>query len=435
VVEERFAPAGNGRPAVWMLIGSYWPAPEGGAEKQCRALTHALRRRGLECTVITTRLRYAGGATADDQGVVIRRLGLLCPLAVSARRGLQALRAVALRPFGANAAAAERVWSALEFWLLLPLVWLARLDFLAEALFALRPGAGEVSVLHVHESSWLAGLGVWLARRRRVPVVCKEATFPALAPLGYDTPFRARLDRQRRLASFIVMTQEVLDSARERGIPPERLHLIPNGVALPAGAPTRSASAPVLYVGNFSQGAQWKAFDVLFDGWALVHRLEPGARLTAVGGGDRTAWEQLLRHHGAEPSVRFAGRVEDPAPFYREAAIFVLPSRIEGLSNALLEAQSWGLPAVVSDIPGNRAAVEDGVNGIVVPVGDAEALAGAVVRLLRDPGLRARMGRAARERVRRQFSIEAVADQVVALYRQLASLPGAQPVAHRRPPA
>jgi glycosyltransferase involved in cell wall biosynthesis len=231
------------------------------------------------------------------------------------------------------------------------------------------------------------------------------------------------LDRERRRASFAVMTRAILDSARDSGIPVDRLHLVPNGVTIPTDMPERAGVAPVLYVGNLTQGAHWKAFDVLFDAWALVLRAVPEARLTVVGAGDRTIWERQLRQQGADRSVDFAGRVEDPTPFYRAASVFVLPSRVEGMSNALLEAQSWGLPAVVSDIPGNTRVDEDGVTGIVVPAGDANALADAVVRLLLDADLRVRMGLAARERMQRHFSGESVADQIVALYRELSEAP------------
>ena len=424
MIQERDTSQGNARTPVWMLIGSYWPAPEGGAERQCRSLTYQLQRLGFDCTVVTSRSSYASRATDTDQGVTIRRLGILTPIAAAARRGLQAARALVLRQFGARAAAAERVGNAVEFWLMAPLVWLSRLEFLVEVALALRPRVSEAAIIHVHESSWLAGLGVWLGRRNRIPVLCKEATFPALGALGFDTPFRKSLDRERRLASFVVTTQASLESARARGIPADRLHLIPNGVTVPPEPPGRSGSASVLYVGNFSQGAHWKAFDVLFDAWALVERAVPGARLTVVGAGERSVWEQRLCHLGAERSVEFAGRVADPARFYREASVFVLPSRVEGMSNALLEAQSWGLPAVVSDIPGNTAVVEDGVNGLVVQAGNAPALADAVVRLLRAPDVRNRMGLAARERMRLHFSSECVAEQIAALYRELSTTPG-----------
>jgi glycosyltransferase involved in cell wall biosynthesis len=91
------------------------------------------------------------------------------------------------------------------------------------------------------------------------------------------------------------------------------------------------------------------------------------------------------------------------------------------MSNALLEAQSWGLAVVASDIPANRALVDDGINGLVVPVGDVDALAAAVIRLLDDAALRARLGRAARERVAREFAMDSVVDRLCALYDRLTS--------------
>jgi glycosyltransferase involved in cell wall biosynthesis len=91
------------------------------------------------------------------------------------------------------------------------------------------------------------------------------------------------------------------------------------------------------------------------------------------------------------------------------------------MSNALLESQSWGIPAVVSAIPGNRAVVDDETNGLVVPVDDARALAAAIVRLLADPALRARLGGQARQRMIRDFSIASVAARIASLYREIAA--------------
>ena len=99
----------------------------------------------------------------------------------------------------------------------------------------------------------------------------------------------------------------------------------------------------------------------------------------------------------------------------------MLPSRKEGLSNALLEAMASGLPSVVSDIPGNVAVVRDGVEGLVVPAGDVAALAEAMVKLYRSPELRDRMGSAARKTIEARFTISAVAEQLEAAYRTLPS--------------
>jgi glycosyltransferase involved in cell wall biosynthesis len=93
------------------------------------------------------------------------------------------------------------------------------------------------------------------------------------------------------------------------------------------------------------------------------------------------------------------------------------------MSNSLLEAQSWGLACVVSDVPGNRAVVEDGLNGLVVPAGDEQALARAILRLLADERLREELGRNARQRMISRFSIGGVARRLRGIYEQLSPFP------------
>jgi hypothetical protein len=104
----------------------------------------------------------------------------------------------------------------------------------------------------------------------------------------------------------------------------------------------------------------------------------------------------MMTDSGCTDSVEFPGYQADLTPWFQRAAIFTLPSRREGISNALLETQSAGIPAVVSDIPGNRAVVTDGETGMLVPAGNAEDLARALIHLLGNPDVRHRMGKAAR---------------------------------------
>jgi glycosyltransferase involved in cell wall biosynthesis len=250
-------------------------------------------------------------------------------------------------------------------------------------------------------------------------VVCKEATYPPLRPIGYDAPLRRRWDKLRRNCVFIAQTEMAREALINSGIGPERVYGLPNGVSIPPKTATPAARRTVLYVGNFSQGAPWKAFDVLFDAWAEVHRRDAAARLILVGGGDSASWGRYADRLGCGTSVEFAGRVDDVDAHYRQAALFALPSRVEGMSNALLEAQSWGLPCVVSDIPGNTAVVTDAVNGLVVPVGDAHTLADAIVRLLLDPALRERLGRNAREKAAAEYDITRVTDRLIDIYRHI----------------
>jgi len=404
---------------VCMLVYHYWPGPEGGTERQCRKLAAALTRRGAACTVLTTRA-YRGVPWSESDGAVrIVRL----PTWDGFRRnphtepgpGTAPRAATPQRPLlpGRAAALAQRT-----------LEWLNSLLFQVLATVWLTRHSREYDILNVHTSEWIAGLAAWLGRRLRLPVLCKVATSPVFPPVGRSVPFGRCWDRQRRLGYFVALNTDMAAELRADGVPGQRIRVIPNSVEMPAVRERREEAGLVLYVGNLTQHV-WKAFDVLFDAWALVSRALPSARLAVLGGGDPTPWERLLSEAGCRDSVSFEGFVQDVNAHYRRAAVLALPSRQEGMSNALLEAQSWGVPAVVSDIAANRAVVTDGETGLVVPVNDAAALSAGILRLLRDTGLRHAMGAAARRQVERVFALDAVADQTLSAYEALVPAVGA----------
>jgi glycosyltransferase involved in cell wall biosynthesis len=403
---------------VCLPIWIYWPGLEGGSERQCRKMAHLLSARGVECEVLAARTSLAFPKREDDQGVTVRRFGVLCPAVSVLGQWVERWTGRFLGTSGADPAMHRQ--RAICFWLMLPWIWLARLSFMAEVSAYVSRHGGSGTLFHLYEPSWLGGFGVWLSQRTRGAAICQEATFPVLQTLGYDVPLRGRWRRLRLQAHYIAMAPHLSEALVAGGIPADRIFLLPNGVSLPQSAAAGGAgNREVLYVGNFSQGAHWKAFDVLIQAWAIVQRQVADARLTLVGGGDSTPWETLAARLGCRDSMVFAGRLERPDDCYRRAAIFVLPSRVEGMSNALLEAQSWGLPCVVSNIPGNTSVVSDGVNGLLTPVGDSPSLAAALIRLLNDPALRARLGAAARRRAEEEFSEERVATRLIGIYRAL----------------
>ena len=410
---------------ILFLIWNYWPGIEGGAERQARQVASELVRRGHSCTVWTAWQESDWPRQDLKDGVTVFRLGTLAPWQNRGRRALDRFHGFVQSRLSRSTPAAqmkhEQIRRQFDFWAMLPLVWLTRWSFMREvrrqtASLALRP-----DIVHLHEPSWLGGFAVQLFQLLGIPVLCQEATNPALPVLGYDVPFRRSLERIRKEAHFIAMAPYLADDLRNKGVLAVRIHRIPNGVSIPADSGRPAESRVVLYVGNFSQGTHWKAFDVLLDAWAKVQDRCRDARLVLVGGGDRKSWEQYAQRLGCSRSVEFAGRVGDPGSYYRQAAMLVLPSRVEGMSNALLEAQSWGLPAVVSDIPGNRAVVVHGETGLVVPVGDADALAEGILRLCGDPELRKRMGASARVRAETEFAVDRIVDRLIVLYGNLVS--------------
>jgi glycosyltransferase involved in cell wall biosynthesis len=137
-------------------------------------------------------------------------------------------------------------------------------------------------------------------------------------------------------------------------------------------------------------------------------------------GNPNTVTEAELLGWQAEGIVTWLGPRRDVADLLRGAHIFSLPSTYrEGLPKAALEAAASGLPMVLTDIPGCREAVVDGVTGLLVPPRDPPALAAALARLIDDPDLRASMGAAARDLAVTQFSDEIVCARTLLVYEAL----------------
>ena len=160
--------------------------------------------------------------------------------------------------------------------------------------------------------------------------------------------------------------------------------------------------------------------ELLLSAFAIVHKSRPGTRLLILGSGElRDSLVELSRELGIAHSVIFAGYREDVAECLAASDVFVSSSAKEGFSNVLLEALATGLPAVVTDVGGNREAVRDGQEGFLCEP-SAERLAERVVRIVTDAELRKEMSRNARRRAM-EFGLERMADQTAALYDRLLS--------------
>jgi glycosyltransferase involved in cell wall biosynthesis len=183
---------------------------------------------------------------------------------------------------------------------------------------------------------------------------------------------------------------------------------------------TFGVQAQGLLVGTVGRLHPQKGFASLLAAVARVRERLPAIRLLLVGGGalrrDLVARAEAL---GLAEVVIFAGSRGDVPEILAALDLFVLPSLWEGLPNAVLEAMAAGLPVVATAAGGTPEVVVDGETGLLVPPGDVTALAEAIERLLRDPGLRRKMGEAGRKRVEGHFTIEQTVAQTVALYETL----------------
>lgn len=329
----KFAPK-----AAWMIIPTYFPVV-GGAQVQVRQLSQSLASQGWAVTVLTRQHSYAHpqGLPSGEiiAGTTVRRLD---------SRG------------GGKSGSVLFILSGLRYFL----------------------QNGRRGIYHAHDigaAGWLAVLARFLFGGRSL-VKLRTGT------VAYEESLRSRLARWQfqamlRLADrVIVVNREVRDYLQTLGIPAERVVWIPNGVDVqqfcPA-SPVQKAQARVqlrlgetervvLYVGRLEH---MKGVDILLRGW---HELSPvqrnNSRLIIVGDGpERQALAQMAQTFGVGTSVCFAGEQDSVQAYYQAADLFVLPSRTEGLSNALLEGMASSLPVLVSKVGGAVDLVQEGQSG------------------------------------------------------------------------
>ena len=230
-------------------------------------------------------------------------------------------------------------------------------------------------------------------------VVISERNDPARQSLGRGWDLLRRLLYRR--AAVVTANSDEAMRALARFVPRTRLVRVPNPMPAATGGGDDEATDTILAVGRL---AHQKAHDVLLRAFAALADEVPGWQLVIVGTGELGgALAAQADDLGIAGRVKWAGQVADTGPWYRAARIFALPSRYEGMPNALLEAMAAGLAVVVSDgAAGALAFVTAGETGLVAPVEDAEALAAALRRLIGDAELRRRLGDAARRRIERE---------------------------------
>jgi glycosyltransferase involved in cell wall biosynthesis len=230
--------------------------------------------------------------------------------------------------------------------------------------------------------------------------------------------------RNARRAPLVLSTsQYCIDRIRHHyGVPPQRLALVPEGIDLglwqPSADPALLAELdarrdPFTVLCVARQYPRKRIAD-LIDAFATVIADESRARLVVIGDGpEHGALAQRLRDRGLQDHVQLLGALADDAEvraWYERASVFCLPSQQEGFGIVFLEAMASGLPVVSTTATAIPEVVPDGEAGLLVPPRDPAALAQALLRLLQDPALRARLRDAGRRHAR-QYDWELVADR------------------------
>ena len=217
----------------------------------------------------------------------------------------------------------------------------------------------------------------------------------------------------RKLDKFVVLTNEDKEGWTEL----DNVVAIPNPVSFTAKAQSTLTSKRVLAVGRYDYV---KGFDRLLKAWAMVASKHPDWTMAIYGDGDKSPYEQLRQQLGLDAArCQLNGVTTNIQDEYLASAMYVVTSRYEGLSMAMLEAISCGLPLVAFACPcGPRDVVDDGVNGFLVENGNVSQLAEKIIYMIEHPEERARMGQKAKLKSE-QYKIENLAQVWKRLFESL----------------
>ena len=224
---------------------------------------------------------------------------------------------------------------------------------------------------------------------------------------------------------FVATNRMIAEELISAGVPADRIMQLPNGVETDS-IPVKVNYAlhdPVrlIFVGRLHEQKGLETLLAAFQ--QLISRYpKRNLRLQLLGEGPlRNDLAALAEQTGIALQVDFLGMTGQVFEHLQQADIFVLPSRAEGLSNALLEAMACGLPVLVSDIPANTDVIEHKQNGLTFTKGDPESLANAVTSLLDQAALREQVGRTARQTIESRYSLDFIAERYIALYNDMLS--------------
>ena len=378
---------------VYMVVRLFFPWV-GGAERQAHKLAKTLKAKNVDVK-ITTGWWFRG----TPQREVLDGIPVFRNFTLWEMFGIRGLRR-----FGGYLYMVSLFWH----------LWRRRADY---------------EILHVHGLNYHTAVAVLAARWFHRKIIVKLANSGQASDIhkmriGQQLPLsRFLLPLALQSDRFVATNREIIQELIAVGVPADRITYLPNGVETDAIAMKADYALrdPVrlIFVGRLHEQ---KGLDILFAAFRQLVRLYPdlNLRLQLLGDGPlREVLSSLARQLGIARQVDFVGMTRQVFEHLQQADIFILPSRAEGLSNALLEAMACGLPVVVSDIPANLDVIENKWNGLTFAVGDPASLVKAVTSLLEHAELRERLGGMARQTIENQYSLGFIAERYISLYKDV----------------
>jgi glycosyltransferase involved in cell wall biosynthesis len=379
--------------SVLMFCSQFRPLV-GGAERQAEKLAKALVKYGINIKILTPKINSESPTFENDYGFQVHRFPLLdiCKSFPNIR-GLGPLNLISIR--------------------------LQIKKIIARHL-------KDIDIVHTHIASPLSAFVMQVARDKNIPVLCKMASAGehndliklSQGGIGGSCMLHSML---KGISKWIAISEAVRQSLIAYKVQKKKIVKIPNGVDLMDTQTfkyKRNFARRFLYLGRLSKTCQ-RDIPTLIRSFDRLAEQLPDVELALVGGGDQHAeiveFAHQMRHR---TRIQFPG-IQAPLPWLQWADCLIVPSKREGLSNALLEAMAAGLACIANDIPPNREALADGAAGMLVPGGSEKHLTEAMLKMATLNGYSASYGQKAFLQVKENYSIDSIANRYIRLYEKL----------------
>ncbi len=394
---------------VLMVLLDAPPSQLGGAEIQAWNLSQQLLAQGMQVNILTKKTFREKQKEQQYEGITIYRIAFFLPYLITIISRFQ--RRIFNKIFPPNKELQYiygKVWGCDAY--------MYGTIFFFSALLFFWKHKKQFDILHVHTIEWLAPVVTILGIIFKKKIIIKDSTMNGFEKLRFTIGGKFFQKIMIQHCYFIAMTNFIEQNFLKNGIPKEKIFRIPNGINISSDVSSIvEEQYTCLFVGNLYQEPA-KGMDILLGAWKEVVVKYPTAILKIVGQGNIKKYENDAKELGISKNVVFYGKQNNVSDFLKTATIFVLPSRREGMSNALMEAMLYGKPCIATDISGNQDLIQNGENGILVPVNNKNELAKAILYLLKNDEIRKRIREKAKITIEKNYMIEHIASKYIQTY-------------------
>lgn len=309
--------------------------------------------------------------------------------------------------------------------------------YLLDSFFWLIRNRKKYNVIHCQQMfapAMVAAIASFIIKK---PILVRVTTVGELGEVKHirQMPFsKIRLRLLRRISKWVALTEEMKREIETLGIAPENIEIIYNSTDIPVESAFEEKTRIyyrknlnldyekiVVFVGRLSEE---KGLDILINAWKIVGEKYAQANLLLLGEGGKyrnveSEIKELVSNLKLGEVVHFVGHVANPKEYLLASDAFVLPSRTEGMSNALVEAMACGAAIITTNLPAMLELCEHGKNALIVKLDSVSELSQAIIKLFEEPQTAYNLACSAKRKAEKDLSVETMVSKYLKLYREM----------------